>query len=66
VDFLSKLYTRKAPADAEPGHGTDHAFASNRRGLDPLPIRHHSQKGNHTLMGKIYVNRFARLLQKQS
>src|SRR5438876_188243 len=57
----------KAPADAEPGHGSDHASAANRGGLDPLPIRYHSQKGNHSLMGKIYVlNRFARLLQKQS
>jgi hypothetical protein len=54
-----------APADAEPGHGSDHAFAPNRGGLDPLPIRHHGQKGN--LMGKIDVlTRFPRLLQKRS
>jgi hypothetical protein len=49
----------KPPADAEAGHGSDDAFAANRGGLDPLPVRHHRQKGNHSLMGEIYIlNRF--------
>jgi len=57
---------RKTLADAESRHCSNHAFAANRGGLDPLPIRHHSQKGNHSLMGEIYLlNRFPRLLQKR-
>ena len=58
---------RKIPASTESGYGSDDAFAANRGGLDPLPVRHHSQKGNHSLMRKIDIlDRFSRFLQKRS
>ena len=50
-----------------PGSAEGRHYRSDPGGLDSLPFRHHSQKGNHSLMGEIYVlNRFRRLLQKRS